>query len=249
MVKDAREIPRAPLVHTDTVEAELRGDVLERARTAFGYRADSFGASGPLSKALQRLDIAPLDTAAVQQYMAGKVREWRTHRKALAHGALTIGLPGLLFGAFTLLVRTGFLGFTAAAGPTTASSAVLFVVSAIVSLASIVYGNLFASDVVYDFEHKLSWTRFTLGMLSTTPLERERLGNLKSYERYVPVHVLNLALQLHDAVPSVHLYVDELQHTFQRVPRPLPDPFLSVELGAEKYYIAVWDEREFEARA
>jgi hypothetical protein len=238
MVKDAREIPRAALAHVDDVEAELRGFVLEQARTAFGYKAESFGAAGPLAKALAALVIAPLDTTAVKQYMASKEREWRTHRVAVLHCTALVFVPILLWTAYWIAnCMTGYKLFANGEPAVGWASGALFLGLLVFTMLSLV-SNAVIDEHIKDFQHEVGWRRFTLGSVP---------GG-SPYERYVPVHVLNLALQVQELVPGAVFYVDELQHIFQQILRALPDPFLSVELGAEKYFIAVWDEREFEAK-
>jgi hypothetical protein len=51
-----------------------------------------------------------------------------------------------------------------------------------------------------------------------------------------------------EALPEVKFSIHELHAEVSEVPNPLPDPFMEVILGTEHYFIAVWDEREFEAK-
>ena len=56
----------------------------------------------------------------------------------------------------------------------------------------------------------------------------------------IPEYVLNKAIQVKYEVPEVEILIDEFT--------VVPDPFLFVKLGAESYYIEVWDEPKFEGR-
>jgi hypothetical protein len=235
MITEVREIPRAPLAHVDDIEAELRGDILERARTVFGYAAEAFNARGPLARALAVLEIAPLQKAAVEQYMKTKERAWQTHKKTILHWISTVVWPGALMLTYYTLTHFDVLNWTSSLGPTGSLACGVFIAVLILGVLGGIAGNVYAAEDVDDFEHKHVWKQFSL-------------GGPDKYEGYIPVHVLNQALQLKAEVPAAQFTVYELQDIVQRIPRPLPDPFLLVELGAEKYFIAVWDEREFEAQ-
>jgi xanthosine utilization system XapX-like protein len=233
---DVRSIERVPLSHVDDVEANLRGDVLARALKLFNYTADAFGAAGPLAKAMAALDIAPLDTAQVDQYKKSKARSRTTHWQGLTHAALTSGLAlNVVFNCWHLAnwdkppISLG------------------------VALVGILIGN-FVISFVFQEEKALrqrtyTWVWHRYG-LRNYEAERNSQGSgyMPTYTRYIPVHVLRKATQLAEACPKATFGVDELALTIKKVPRPLPDPFLWVKLGAEMYYIEVWDEREFEAK-
>ena len=65
------------------------------------------------------------------------------------------------------------------------------------------------------------------------------------YPRYVPVFVLNYANQIKRECPGAEFAVHELYRELA----PQPDPFLLVRHGSEQYYVAVWDEKDYERRA
>jgi hypothetical protein len=97
------------------------------------------------------------------------------------------------------------------------------------------------------------------GILSVNGLDKIGIGtrtitnwyvsSLAGYDGMVPEHVLMTALKVKEACPNVSFQVEYLTRTDefkQRKPRRLPDPFLTAMLDGEVYYIAVWDERQFE---
>ena len=63
---------------------------------------------------------------------------------------------------------------------------------------------------------------------------------VEEYEKEIPEHVLNKAIQVKREVPEVEILVDEFT--------VVPDPFLVVRHGSESYFIEVWDEPKFEGR-
>lgn len=62
----------------------------------------------------------------------------------------------------------------------------------------------------------------------------------KPYENPIPEHVLSKAIQIKREIPEAQLYIEEFT--------AIPDPFMFVELGSERYCFEVWDEPEFEGR-
>jgi hypothetical protein len=65
---------------------------------------------------------------------------------------------------------------------------------------------------------------------------------LRGYEKPVPDFVLNKAVQIAEKLPQAVFHVEE----FQVREVPLPDPFLVVSYEGERYWIEVWDEKDFE---
>ena len=247
IAKDVREIPRMALSHVDDIEANLRGEVLTKASKMFGYAADTFNAVGPLAKVLVDLGIAPLDTVAVQLYMKSKEKKWCRRYDAWFRTLLVAGpvvaLLGALFSESCLHASADTLGATVAIG---------VIVTAITLLVLNLF--IFERNPFSTVEYTHSWAQYVLGRTRyDTGLQRRKFGYAEAvyvepYTRYVPVHVLNIAVSVKTAVPEAVLYVHELQQTQMEIPKPLPDPFLEVRLDSERYYIAVWDEREFEAK-
>lgn len=246
IVKDPRKIAKVPLTQEDIdVEAELRGDILSRAHKEFGYKGHAFDARGPLAKALAACGIAPLDTAQVVEYKTSKEYHHRTHKRVFVGLAMYLW-PSLLSVLVMAVMLRLKLGEDVTAGWFT--GCVLFAAAGTLISSGVWY--IEGKPVVKDYDIIRRWTTFSLGGVDETFYNRN--GQLRGnycYQGYIPIHVLNLALQVREACPKAVLLIDELTQTRMEVPRPLPDPFLRVELGSELYYIAVWDEREFEARA
>jgi hypothetical protein len=64
----------------------------------------------------------------------------------------------------------------------------------------------------------------------------------------IPEFVLAKAVQLKQELPKVRFEIESLYGERERIIRPLPDPFLVAILEDERYYIDVWDEKEYEAK-
>jgi hypothetical protein len=227
------------VAHVDDVEASLRGEVLLRAQQLFGYAADAFGAAGPLAKALVTLDIKPLRTEQVEQYKKGKERAVTRNPWPWFLVAVWLAPQILCDGIVTW---NHWWDATGPAGP----------------MAAVIISLIVHAVLDIGFKEKFQkrritwrWVTWSLGAWAITPQEYGYYvqSRLQPYPRYVPVHVLNLAVQLATELPEARFGVDELQRSVEDVPRPDPDPFLWVRLGGERYYLASWDEREFEAKA
>jgi hypothetical protein len=253
-ITDVRKIERVALTHVDDVEAELRGQVLVEANRNFGYTADSFGAAGPLAVALKALDILPLKTEQVEAYKAAKERTSRRNLRGWVHFLITVGafligstVAFCLHEAAVAAVAAGqkysvLVDWTvnASSAPDTLSVSWFPIIITLIGATGIlaIVGNaLFATlfdDVLLDRTFRWKWATFTLG---------------QDYPRYIPLHILNLANQIKAVKPKCSFHVDELRVSMEEhQPIPVLDPFLWVRLGPEKYYIAVWDEKEFEAK-
>jgi hypothetical protein len=76
--------------------------------------------------------------------------------------------------------------------------------------------------------------------------------DIDRYKRIVPEFALRKAVMIKEACPDAVIEVDAL--VIERVrtydshasSTSDPDPFLVASLGAERYYIEVWDEKKFE---
>lgn len=71
---------------------------------------------------------------------------------------------------------------------------------------------------------------------------------LRGYEGNVPEFVLEKAVNIAKALPQTEFQIVQLVERSDRKERTqrLPDPFLIASLGNERYYIEVWDEKEYE---
>lgn len=238
-MKDVRSIPRMVLDHVDDVEANLRGEVLRQAADNFGYCAESFGATGPLAKALRELGIAPLDTAHVERYKKSREHVRMVNRRAWAHWLLSV-VPV----SVALPLNIVFWNNTVGPLPTMG-----------VALLSVIANGVLAigfDRALTSRKHTWAWATYVLGPRTGDAMMdmygRTIHRSVSRHTRYVPVHELHLANQIRVACPQVQFGMDELTYSLEDMPRPLPDLFLWTQLAGEKYYIAVWDEREFEAR-
>lgn len=230
ITKDVRDITRVPLTHNTNIESELRGDVLAKAFKEFDYVGESFEARGPLAKALVACDIAPLDTAQVQQYKESKVRTGYSSR--VKREVIAWSVWAVVVGAVWMYIHPASMNI----GDISAFIAATSIGTLLIMV--IVWETMISSEMP-SYTKSWGWSSFALG--------RED-SRMHKYTGYVPVHVLNMALQVRLQCPNASMIVDELSLVIDEVKRPLPDPFLKVTLGSETYYIAVWDEREFEAK-
>lgn len=87
------------------------------------------------------------------------------------------------------------------------------------------------------------------GVNVDTMKSKRRVSNwaqvpLSRYSGFVPMHVLNKAIQIKSELPQVQFNVDVLETNWEE---KYPDPFLIATHGNELFYIEVWDEIEFEA--
>ncbi len=269
-ITDPKTIETVALTHVDDVSATLRAEVLERARKEFGYAADTFGHQGPLAQALMQAEVTPLKTADVQQYMKSKERAWVSHRAWLMRAVMLVS-PALAGIGVIWATHNKYFNF----GKDSVMDFMSFVLLLVASGVGTVILNVVYKNPVSDREYKRYWREYGFGdapQRATAPeggtameqynrnmaalrtsqiLGQHYAQGIKrsSYNGYIPVHILNLALQVREACPEANFVIHELTLSMENVPKPLPDPFLSVTLGSEEYFIGVWDERDFEARA
>jgi len=82
---------------------------------------------------------------------------------------------------------------------------------------------------------------WTLGIAAGTFVSaRWRKVPLEEYEGTVPEFALSHAIEIKERLPKAKFHVEEL------VVDKRYDPFLVVSCGRERFYIDVWDERDFE---
>jgi hypothetical protein len=240
-ITDPRKIQHVVLAHSGDIEQEMRGEVLTEAYKNFGYSADSFDARGPLAKVLASLEIQPLDGGQVAEYMTSKAGESEFSVGVWFHIIVTVIALGYIAFGFSHYPQFG--AHDGSQFHDYKGGVDWFAVGFLSVFPGILGGallNAVAAGISAFFpktHRSWIWNKFTLGR-----------GN-GSYRRYVPVYVLNLANQIKSEIPEATFVVHELTSQIEKIQEPLPDPFLSVALNGESYFIAVWDEREFEARA
>lgn len=71
-----------------------------------------------------------------------------------------------------------------------------------------------------------------------------KLREFKNYEKPIPYHALETAVEVKKLCPTAEFYVEELVNDYT----PYPDPFLVVRAGNKNFHLEVWDEPEFEGR-
>jgi hypothetical protein len=93
--------------------------------------------------------------------------------------------------------------------------------------------ELMKSPYVFMYRPKFSWQMCALN-------QSEASEYIPAYHEEVPEFALNKAIQIKREVPEAKFFVHRLT-SFR-------DPFLSVSLGSESYFVEVWDEPKFEGR-
>lgn len=221
------QIARIPL-HNDP-EAELRGDTLQKAAQLFDYKAQSFNAFGPLAKALSALDIIPYKEEEVRAYMASKKRNIK-----VSWSFLTWLLIPCFFLPITLWIERLCLP---------SWKAVFHVAPTLPNIFFFIIfgigGAAFCHDFIPSVRYIREWTTHAFG---------NPHGYEPTYPRYIPIHVLNYAVQIREALPKASFLIHELTSKTETTIVPRHDPFLEVVLGPEHYFIAAWDEKDFEAK-
>jgi hypothetical protein len=71
---------------------------------------------------------------------------------------------------------------------------------------------------------------------------------IANYTGNIPEYALEKALQIKTRLPETHFQVERLVEETETIPKPKRDPFLIAILGNERYYIEVWNEKEYEAK-
>lgn len=91
--------------------------------------------------------------------------------------------------------------------------------------------------------------RATLPKTSSFSSYRWRIGwatvPIEEYRQDIPDFVMRKAIQIKEKMPAAQIVIEELTAKKERVARRY-DPFLVAKFENEKYYIEVWNEREFE---
>jgi hypothetical protein len=239
-ISDPRKIRYVVLAHDRDIQQEMRGEVLAEAHRNFGYDADSFNARGPLAKILSKLEIVPLDGGEVAMYMASKTGKSEFSVASWLHIVATlIALGYVAFGLWHYPHLANNDGSSFKDYPSGIDWVTVIFFSAFPAIMGGVILNMIAAGVGAMFpkiKRVRTWEQYKLGR-----------GNGR-YKDYIPVHVLSLANQIKSEAPEAVFQIHELTEAVDKIQEPLPDPFLSVALNNERYFIAVWDEREFEAK-
>ena len=215
-------IPRIDVSKYDDAMRAERKQLLGKAAQTLGYRP---GDPKSLLNQLLDMGIVPFKAASVRMYMDSKKRTSMysgTRAFILWVVATVLGIAGTLT-AFHYADWAGkspvgiFNVLTIAGG-----------IACVVSLFGLAVGG---GDVVGHGNRTLwAWRSHTIS----------------GYEGVIPDHVLNKAMQIKAAIPNASFDVYSLDMSTERNMRPVrdPDPFFSVRLDREAYYIEQWDERD-----
>lgn len=220
------KIDRVPVSLPDDPQSELRQELLDKAKTMFGYKAHGGLIGGKLAEALAELSISYYRTDHVKSYMKSKQGSFTFRWTFLITPAALLFWP---FCGWMIVnyLHTSVYKFVGNYQASTAFLGVLFVLTAIVAAETATEWPI--------YRRVWKWTKYPLGRLPGY------------YPRAVPLFALNLAVQIKESRPHAIFFVHELSVDAGNTwPDPLPDPFLEVCEDGESYFIAAWDERDFE---
>jgi hypothetical protein len=122
----------------------------------------------------------------------------------------------LIIGASSIWVIVHYSGWKSSVGTG-------FVVISAFSLL----GSLFLCDEVVGCGTRTRWS------WDSVPIS--------SFAELIPDHVLTKAISIKETIPNCELRISSLVSSTEE---RHPDPFLSVSLGKEKYYVEQWDEQD-----
>lgn len=205
-----------------TLQAE-RIKLAKEAQSQLRYTrlAKAIALPGALLYNLHKLNIEPLQTEQVNDYMETKkkVGLWGSQKKAI----LLLFISLAFFGMFLKTLSFGWSdgrGSATVAGALGTLSLVIFAL-----LATLGLFGLWSS---HGDRTKQDWVRV----------------NLADYKSNVPEHALAAAIAIDKAVPGAYFQVIYLAETSEHRERPKPDPFLVVGSAhtCEEYYLYAWDE-------
>lgn len=216
----------SPLLSSDESDRKV-AEVASEAAEVFGYEPllRKYGRES-LIAALAKLDIRPFTNESVAQYKATMLAKLREQSKFFARhedfAAFASVIPGML-------------------GALAAFSGFFWTIDLLVSgvhesnllhAAGFPLGIILCMIAIRVF--KISQEAWSL-----------KWAKLGDYRMPLPVSVLEDALRIRKELPSAKFSVDYL--TTENAEKAA-DPFLVVECGGAEFYIAVWDEPDFEGK-
>lgn len=224
---------RMKFTEADEALSDSRSQLALDAQKNLGYSklAQAISAPDALLFGLRKLGIEPLVTSSVHAYMNKKVGHpsMRSGRKTGLIGIIVCALFALLAcPTFVMMANSGdnrvttWMNILGVTGCTLAGIAVL------------VFGGISITMIIEN-----EGTRTTRSWKSV-PLD--------GYEGNVPEFVIYRALRIKEAMPNAELSIMQLQYERDTFTRPDPDPFLAVYLKHERYFVDVWDEKEYESK-
>jgi hypothetical protein len=225
MSTHAIELPRVTSADVKQLFDSQRRDLLDRAVDKLKYRiADTRTLLGKLAF----LDILPFQTSAVEAYKKSK------EKIGIYSGTLGVTIWACAhIAVLALLIIAGW--YTPWHNPGDWAG---------FECAALVIGGYFGIGIFGSGALLINLDRIGTGSRSIT---RWTSVNLANYTGVIPDHVLNVALQIQEAVPTASFGVHYLEtvNDYKESPVRDPDPFLVVALNNEHYYVEQWDERDF----
>lgn len=226
-------MPTIQRVKIQPVEESLeneRHQLALKAQSVLGYNrlAKVIATPSALAYQLRKLGIEPLVQSGVQDYKRRKARPgmWSGHKAGIGWMAMALIVAGVLVPRLNSQTNHWTVGSLAAVGVVA-----LCILSAIFTIVAL-----------------CMWLDSNNRGHRTTKVWRTR--SLSEYAHSggnIPEFALRKAIQLKEALPQIELRIDQLMIETERHERPDKDPFLVAELDNEKYWIDVWDEKDYEA--
>lgn len=225
----ATAIPR--LSFESLTLTDSRTQLAKDAKAKLGYKklAQAIAMPGALLYQLRLLDIQPLVTGRVSDYQRSKkhVGAWSgTIKSAFAAICALLALGSFVYG----MMAEGRLGYETKWLPIHYALNVCAL-----ALTVLCFLRTFGA-----------WgTKFGHGRRVVRDWFK---SSLEDFTGNVPEFALAKAIQIKEALPKAKFDIEYLAYAEQNNPNPapLPDPFLVATLDDERYYIEVWDEKEYE---
>lgn len=227
----ATAIPRIKFTKDVTLlDSRQKLAVDAKEKLGYGVLAKAIAIPGALLYNLNKLGINPLDARAVKKYQASKEKKgmWSGTKQFI----ISLSISTVAIAAF---------------------------------VAGMVGGWPYSRDIVWTPPHYAINTvnlivALVFGVRAFAMVVNERIGHgnrkliywqtaaITNYPGIIPEFVLSKALEIKEALPKTEFTIEYLSRSDEHNPyvERLPDPFLIAHLDNERYYIEVWDEKEYE---
>lgn len=201
----------------------------KEASTKLGYNRLALAIAAPdaLLYTLRELGIEPFVDSKVQEYMDSK------EKKGMYSGTK---LVFCLLGTMTTAISLFFAGMANLAGNWSRIHYAFNSAMVIIAILAFVFAACLGFWETGNRKRKV-WQTFNLD---------------HAYNGNVPEFAIQRALRINERLPAATFQVHQLAQVVDHMKRANPvvkflkDPFLSVHLGDESYFIDVWDEEEYE---
>jgi hypothetical protein len=205
--------------------------LLDYAKQNLGYvhpEKERLSREGELATALRVAGITPFTRKSVMEYKEARRLECDQRNVNFLHARRKAGkafLICLLLGVALGLFLVPWSGYGA---KLTTSKSIMFVFLGVVAAGTLMSAFLYA---VFDenIKHlRIEWKQFAL----------------TNYSQPIPEFALTTAKEIHQRVPGVQFFIDELV-----VENLSKDPFLVAKLGdLESYHVEVWAEPGYQQK-